>query len=390
MYKKNISLATLELAFKNPSILSDGPTPDQPSARVVTLYMILQQSLFQRATFDDVKEYVSQLSIDEARYFLDNFSTTLLGEVSRNISPHLTIANLTFVQAPDDQRKIVVSVLEVKFRYLLTSCPSTLDHIVVLGDAAEARSKCLLCSATTVGACAACLESVASSALSLYQTADKSSQDLKGLAIDPRVDLALVTASALLKLSGLSPSPSQPPSKLPPLSKVNIPRLLQAVAIIAAQLTKTPDEIPLRLLLAHLYLLLGCGSLAYQQWLPLDVKRTIQDALSPLFFDRISSIAPNIFQSSRSSPTEPLTSYYASILREDAPVRIWDAFKSGSYASILDMADYSERLRRSCTLVMTAVEERAAIRAFGGRLDGDIDESPLLGRSSSLFFLTTL
>ncbi|PSR84113.1 N-acetyltransferase B complex non catalytic subunit-domain-containing protein [Coniella lustricola] len=364
MYKKNISLATLELAFKNPSILSHGSTPDKPSARVFTLYMILQQSLFQRAAFDDVKEYIAQLSIDEARYFIDNFSTTLLGDT------------------PDEQRKVVVDVLEIKFRYLLTSCRATLDHVVVVGDAAEPQFTCLLCSATANGSCTGCLESLATSALSIYQTADKSSANLKGLAIDPRVDLALVAASALLRLSGLSTLPSQPPSRLPPLSKVNISRLLQAVTLISAQLTKSPDEIPLRILLVHLYLLLGCGSLAYQQWLPLDVKRTIQDSLSPLFFDRISSIAPNIFQGTRSPPTERLTSYYSGILYDEAPVRIWDAFKAGSYASILDMADYSDRLRRSCTLVMTVLEERATTRAFGGRLEGDIDESTLLSHLS--------
>lgn len=162
-----------------------------------------------------------------------------------------------------------------------------------------------------------------------------------------------------------------------------MPRFLQAVVILGTQISKTPNEIPLHLLLVQLYRLMGSASLAYQTWVPMDVKRTIQDSLSPLFFDRIFSIAPGLFQQSRPALTEPLRSYYAGCLRDKSPVKIWDAFAAGSYTSILDMAEYNDRLRRSCTLVMTAVEGRRATRALGGRLDGGIDQSPLLGESSS-------
>ena len=75
---------------------------------------------------------------------------------------------------------------------------------------------------------------------------------------------------------------------------------------------------------------------------------------------------------------EPLRSYYSSSLKDRAPVKIWDAFAAGSYSAILDMVEYMDRLRRSCTLVMTAVEERRATRAIGGKLDSGIDELPML------------
>lgn len=133
----------------------------------------------------------------------------------------------------------------------------------------------------------------------------------------------------------------------------------------------------------QVYLLLGCGSLAHATWVPMDVKRTIQDALSPLFFDRLSALSPGLFQHSgpgRQPLTEPLTSYYSGCLREKSPVKIWDAFTSGSYTSILSMAAYSDRLRRSCTLVMSVVEERRATRALGGKIEGGIEQSPLLGK----------
>lgn len=271
----------------------------------------------------------------------------------------------------------MVRVLEIKFRYLLTTLPLTLEHAVVVGETGEPQLKCRFCSSTTTKNCKTCLESVTSAALSAYKDLEKTPDALKGLDKDPRVDLALIAASALLKLSGLRQS--RTPTKLPPLSDADMSRLLQASIIIGTQVQKTPNEIPLRLLLVQLYLLLGCASLAYQTWVPMDVKRTIQDSLSPLFFDRISTISPGLFQQTRRL-MEPLTSYYGGCLREPSPVKIWDAFNAGSYISILDMAGHSDRLRRSCTLAMTVVEERRATRAYGGRIEGGIEQAPLLGK----------
>lgn len=280
-------------------------------------------------------------------------------------------------QNPDAQRQLVVRVLEIKFRYFLTTCPLTQEYIAVVAEAGDSQLKCRFCSTTSTKSCTSCLESVASTALSTYQGLDKTPDILKGLDKDPHVDLALVASSALLKLSGLRQTPS--PSKLAPLSSVDVSRLLQAALVLATQLSKTPNEMPLRLVLVQVYLLMGCASLAHTTWVPMDVKRTIQDALSPLFFDRLSSVSPGLF-SGRQALTEPLTSYYSGCLREKSPVKIWDAFTAGSYTSILDMAAYSDRLRRSCTLVMAVVEERRATRAFGGKLEGGIEQSPLLGK----------
>lgn len=83
MYKKNIRLVTLELAFRGPTSLPSGITGyEKPSPRVITLYLVLEQGLSQRAAFDDVKQYVGQLTFEEAKYFIDNFSKILLGKVS--------------------------------------------------------------------------------------------------------------------------------------------------------------------------------------------------------------------------------------------------------------------------------------------------------------------
>lgn len=83
MYKKNIALAILELTFKSPpSILPPSLDPGRPSPRVVQLYLFIEQNLLQRSTFDDIKEYIAELTFDEAKYFIDNFSKTTSGKVS--------------------------------------------------------------------------------------------------------------------------------------------------------------------------------------------------------------------------------------------------------------------------------------------------------------------
>lgn len=82
MYRKNIGLVTLELAFQGSTDSQPGiPAHDKPSPRVITLFLVLGQCLLQRSAFDDVKQYVGQLSFEEAKYFMDNFSRILLGKV---------------------------------------------------------------------------------------------------------------------------------------------------------------------------------------------------------------------------------------------------------------------------------------------------------------------
>jgi N-terminal acetyltransferase B complex non-catalytic subunit len=192
---------------------------------------------------------------------------------------------------------------------------------------------------------------------------------------DPRLDLTSVVISVLLTLSGLGANRTK--LNTPPLHNASMAPILQATLLLDLQVKRFPADVPLRLLLIQLYLLLGCASIAHQLWTPLDVKRTILDALAPLFFDRLGSIAPGLFIGAR-PVIEPVLSHYNSVLAHSYPLRVWDAFSSGSYASILDIVEYDDRLRRSCTMVMAIVEDRRATRAFGGKMDGAIDEVPLV------------
>jgi len=277
----------------------------------------------------------------------------------------------------------VLSALEYKLRYLLSTCPQTLSPqpVVVDGEPQDKPFQCRLCDNPASLPCEHCLKKLVVDASNTYAQIAGDKELLAAiprLDKDPRLDLALVMGTSLLKLSGLRPRSSETAQSL--WQGVDPSQFLQAVLLLDTQLKETPGDTELRLLLVQLYLLLGCSSYAYQLWTPLDVKRTIQDSLSPLFFDRISTLSPGLFHGTRPL-MEPLRTFYTYTLRDKSPVRIWDAFSAGSYTSILDMTEYDGKLRRSCTVMMTLVEERRAMRCFGGKIDCEIEEHPLTGLS---------
>ncbi|KAK4229278.1 N-acetyltransferase B complex non catalytic subunit-domain-containing protein [Podospora fimiseda] len=362
MYKKNISLALLETTFKLPSTTLN-PNHDQSglSPRVVQIGLYLDQYYERLAAFDDIKGYVADLSFEEIKSFMDDVLPKIPGE------------------NPENKNEIIIKAMECKLRYLLTTCPQTLSpqSSVIDGESQRKPYKCRFCSRPASSPCEFCLKKIVSDAADTYSkiTADKELlAAIPGLDRDPRLDLAVAMGTALLKLAGLRPYSSDATHSLWEVIQPSL--LFQAVLLLDNQLQITPNDNGLRLLLIQLYLLLGCASYAYQLWVPMGVKRTIQDALSPLFFDRISTIAPGLFQGTRPL-MEPLRTYYSYTLQNPSPLRIWDAFSSGSYTSILDMTEYDKTLRTSCTLMMTLVEERRATRSFGGKIDIDIDDHPL-------------
>lgn len=83
MYKKNISLALLEITFRTPSTLLT-PSPDHNglTPRVIQIGLFLENYYDRLAAFDDVKDYVSQLSFEEAKAFTDHVLTKMLEEVN--------------------------------------------------------------------------------------------------------------------------------------------------------------------------------------------------------------------------------------------------------------------------------------------------------------------
>ncbi|KAL2163589.1 hypothetical protein VTH06DRAFT_5647 [Thermothelomyces fergusii] len=359
MYKKNLNLALLEATFRLPaSVLNPNHGNTGLSPRVVQIGLFLEQYFERLSAFDDIKGYVAELEFEEIKALMEDVLPKMLGEDS------------------DKARRAVLSALQCKLRYLLSTCPQTLSPqpSVVDGQAQEKPFLCRLCNNPGSLPCDSCLKTLILDAASTYKqiTGDTELVDsIPRLDKDPRLDLALVMGTALLKVSGLRPRNTDVIQSL--WRTVDPGLFLQAVLLLDAQLKETPGNTELRLLLVQLYLLLGCASYAYQLWMPLDVKRTIQDSLSPLFFDRISALSPGLFHGTRPL-MEPLRSFYTHNLADRSPVRIWDAFSAGSYTSILDMVRYDGNLRRSCTVMMSLVEERRAVRCYGGKIDVEIAE----------------
>ncbi|KAL1895924.1 hypothetical protein Sste5346_005023 [Sporothrix stenoceras] len=359
MYTKNVGLALLQTTFGLPPALLPEPAEGQSSLQVEQLLAFIEANLDKASLFNDVRSFVERLSFNQAQDLLTRLEV-----------PSTTLRR----------------VLVLKLRYLLATCPETrcprsilynqteaeADQALLKGDGGPSLFElaCKVCrnAAPESYGCTHCLQELAKSSLQLHHSLSDDSEFLSAVPKmdkDPRIDLALVAASSLLRLAGDGSDTKSRP-------------LLQAALVLDAQQRQTPDDIPLRLLMVRVFLRLSCGSHAQQLWQPLGVKRSILDALGPLFYDRLSTVAPGLFAGA-STPKkplllEPLKQYFATVLRHPSAVRIWDAFASGSYSSILDMATYQVRLQRSCTRAMTVVEERRAARALGGRLDDSLLE----------------
>ncbi|KAH8900932.1 hypothetical protein GQ53DRAFT_790362 [Thozetella sp. PMI_491] len=353
MQRKNLGLVLLERTFRIPQ----APPPQGEGSRlpvpVAQLVRFLTRQSFSPSALEDIKVYLDLLSLEDTKALLDDALPKIREQVSQGAD------------------SLSLEVLEHKIRYFISTSPRTLSprHLAV-GDDQSMPYQCQICSSATTDPCMACLQKLVTASTKTY----KKLMAEEGAPSSYRQDVALVIAMSLLKLAGLKERAAQ---TQPSLQVVNKSLFLQGVLVLDSHVKRNTGDIGARILLSQLYLLLGCATLAYQTWVPLDIKRTIQDSLSPLFFDRISTISPGLFQGSRPL-MEPLRSYYNNVLQNNAPVKIWDAFSSGSYHSIVGVVEYDKALRRSCTLAMTLVEERRATRAFGGKLEDEIKSNPLL------------
>ncbi|KAJ4139662.1 hypothetical protein NW765_003571 [Fusarium oxysporum] len=92
------------------------------------------------------------------------------------------------------------------------------------------------------------------------------------------------------------------------------------------------------------------------------------DSLAPIFYDRLSTISPALISPSDETGWELLdllSSHFNVSLKLRMPRRLIDAFESGSYSSVIDIPEYMENLRWSCTRAMSLVEETRTDRIMG-------------------------
>lgn len=163
------------------------------------------------------------------------------------------------------------------------------------------------------------------------------------------------------------------------LKSKKVSHILQAVLLLEFAWTHSKHNFQISLLLLRLYTYLGCGSLAMRTYQRLGIRQVQLDTLSYTFFDRISTFHPHPFDhlpdgiTNNRSPTTDLKQqqkFYAGVARHTS-TNVWLSFKHGSYNSILEMRDASDRLQRSISAISCDLECRRISRLLESEINFD-------------------
>lgn len=341
IYKRNVLLARVSAVFQlltpdgNDSI--DGQAS---SLRLQELIRYIEDQATSPACFDDVKTFVEKLDQSGLTYLVNSFLPKLA----------------------ENKEDYQAGLLALKFRYLATTCP--LWYTTVPGE--KPRSRCQACSSEgPYASCVTCFGAIWDEALVLYKDiAAKAPEKLSGDAYVPP-ELALLAAFCSIKVALPDPKATTLPNAG---LGTALRHLARAVLVLEYQLSFSPKNAPILLVLVQLHLRLGSAPRARQLWEELGIKRTILDSLGPILYDRLSTVAPALLSPSDNwgwQLMDMLTSHYAYSLKLRMPRRLIDAFEAESYGSILDMPAYVTDLRTSATRAMSLVEETRSERVLG-------------------------
>ena len=298
------------------------------------------------ACFEDIKGFVEKLEAAAMRF------------VAYEHVPRLA------VDSTDALTAARLRLLSLKLQYFCLTNPSSITALA----GQEAGFRCAACGAEFVAAlCARCLSALARRALVERQSC---ARDLAGGAgaeneVIPGFSMVVAYCNLRLAFNHQRPGYSSP---APACRR----HLLRALFMLEQQFHLTPKHSPTALFLVQLHLLLGSAHRAREVWDELTVKRTIADALAPIFYDRVSTVSPALLSPSDDwgwRTIEMLRQHYAASLKLRMPRRLIDAFEAGSYGSILGIPQYIDNLRRSCTRAMSLVEEARAARLLGQPYD---------------------
>ncbi|PKS06259.1 hypothetical protein jhhlp_007005 [Lomentospora prolificans] len=329
VYARTLSLAAVLIAFAFGDIGRPAMTlKPSESRRVLELLDFIDKQHRSPACFDDIRCFVEKLSTPELKY------------VAYERLPQIA-------QDAEGYKSVAIKVLTYKIRYLITTTPQ--------GNALRKDLDGEILDTTEV----------AHDALRLYRSLEDIELGDKSLECarqDFLPELTVLAAVCLLDRGGFGARDLAGNSSN---RAINYRDVLVAAMLLEHQLEKTPKHSGILFLLVRIYLITGCAHRAGEVWGNLDVKRTIVDSLGPIFFDRISGIAPDVAAGSLLSSS--VQSHYLNSLRLRMPRRLADAFDSESYSSILQIPEHTRKLRTSCTMVMGYVEELRGQRALGTR-----------------------
>lgn len=330
IYRRNILLARVAAVFALGEQKEEDVENGQPSSlRLKELLCYIDDQRQIASCFDDVKEFLEQLDAPGLKHVAVKFS----GALTDHPEDFMASARL--------------ALFSLKTRFLLSSHPNA-------GSVLEEDQS---------ASCQQSLAQLSADALSAHKKAShRLALEKRASSEDVLVELAMLAALCNVQLaeSGCYRSDFCSPAA----SRC----LLRAAMILEQQALITPKNSQLSLLLVRIHLLLNSAHRGREIWETLAVKRTIVDSLAPLFFDRLSTIAPGVLdplQRRGKELIETVRSHYDTSLRLRMPRKLIEAFEAGSYGSVLDMPKYIENLRAGCTRAMSLVEETRAGRLLG-------------------------
>lgn len=292
------------------------------------------------ACFDDIKSSLQKLDASAVKYLAYDYVPKM-------------------AEGTEDKLKAArVQTLSLKLQYFAATCPSL--YATIPGE--EKKRKCIV-SGVELGpdSPGPCFTTIAKSGLELYKTLGALTDKHFSVEAEIKPDLAIVIALCQIQLAF-------PPSTSVSNSPTSAAPLLRALLLLEHQLALTPKHGFISLLLVQLHLFVGSVPQAQKIWETLGVKRTIMDSLAPIFYDRLSTIAPALISPNDNSGwelMELLHAHYSVSLKLKMPRRLIDAFEAESYSSIIDIPQYIENLRWSCTRSMSLVEEARTERFLG-------------------------
>ena len=342
IYRRNVLLARMATAFRLVEVTGNDILDGKPSSRRIReLIQYMDDQRKNAACFDDVKEYLDCLDAGGLKY----------------------IAYEHAYPAADDTEGPVLSardsLLSLQLKYFVATSP--LSRASVPGK--ERRISCLVCGAKhSSPSCSSCFENIAKMALRSYNTHTETLKDNPSALSELLPGFAMAVALSHIQLAFVHQTANM--LGQPCQSR----HLLRALLTLEHLQRLTPKHSQLSLVLLQLHMLFGSAHRAYELWRVLDVKKSIVDALAPIFYDRVSAISPILLHSLkdlRHEQFETLGSHYDISLYTRMPRQIIDAFEAGNYSSALDIPPYMESLRSSCTRAMSLVEESRADRLLG-------------------------
>ncbi|KAJ3538255.1 hypothetical protein NM208_g5985 [Fusarium decemcellulare] len=341
IYKRIILLARVSAAFNLASNDEADLADDEPASfRLKELVNYVKDQGTSAACFDDVKEFIEKLSPPALKYLAYDFAPKLA------------------VETEDDLQSVRVRTLSLKLQYFAATCPSM--YTTVPGD--NPLRKCVVTGTEVESSSAGpCFGTVAQAALEVHKSLAELASKHASIEGEIKPELAVVIALCNIQLAF-------PPSTDISNSPLSLAPLLRALLLLEHQLSLTPKHGIISLLLVQLHLLTGSTSRARDIWETLGVKRTIMDSLAPIFYDRLSTISPALISPSDNwgwELMELLHSHYSVSLKLRMPRRLIDAFESSSYSSVIDIPEFMENLRWSCTRAMSLVEEARTERLLG-------------------------